>query len=120
MVIEELESRIAKFLRKGVVVAGVVIGIGWIISLTKMGDPFSGLQVYSKLSLMTQLELAFMDQDFGKMISYLGLVMLISLPLIRVVLTVYLFLKQKEFVMAGIGLAVLMGLLASFSLGIEL
>lgn len=120
MEMENLELKIAKFLRYGVIVAGVVIAVGWIMAFDPSQNPLTSLSTYSRIDLFTQLELAFMDQNFGKLISYIGLGILISLPVIRVVLSTFIFLKQKEFLMAGIGLAVMIGLLVSFSFGIEL
>ena len=120
MRIEDLELRIAKFLRLGVVVAAAIIALGWLLSFKAEPEPFSSLKTYHQIDLFTQLELAFMDQNFGKLISFMGLIALISLPVIRVIFSTFLFVKQKEFIMAMIGSIVLIGLLISFSFGIEL
>jgi uncharacterized membrane protein len=120
MNIEELEFRIAKFLRSGVIVAAVIIAVGWILTFKAEPEPFSSLKTYQQIDVFTQMELAFMDQNLGRLISYLGLIVLISLPVIRVIFSTFLFIKQKEFIMATIGSIVLLGLCLSFSFGIEL
>lgn len=116
---ETLEFKIAKFLRAGVVLAGIVIGTGWILSFKGGADPFLRLKVYEPLNFIDSLQANVILQNWGKLIAYLGLVILISLPVIRVFLSVILFIKQKEKIMALIGLMVLIGLILSFSMGVE-
>ncbi len=116
--IVSMEVRIAKFLRAGVVVSGIFITIGWLWSFKSDYDPFAPLQSYSPLSLMDSLEVSFMLKYWGRIVSYIGLIILISLPVLRVFLSVILFIKQKEKTMALIGAIVLIGLILSFSLGV--
>ena len=116
--LERMELKISKFLRAGVVVSGFFIAVGWVWSFKSDVDPFAYLQTYHPLSLMDHLEISFMLEYWGKMVSYFGLALLISLPVIRVFLSVILFIKQKEKAMALIGATVLIGLVLSFSLGV--
>ena len=118
--IEELELKIAKFLRYGILVAGLLIFIGWAINFEWSGNPFARFQVYSHAQMSDLVEVSFMAQDWGILISYVGLFALISLPIIRVLLTAVLFVKQKEYTLAMIAVFVLSGLITSFALGIEL
>lgn len=118
--IESLELKIAKFLRIGVIIAGVIMFAGWMAQFKFNGDPFFNFQTYDHIPLQDLIGLHLHRQHWGALLSYLGLAALISLPLIRVLLTAILFLRQKEFALALIALTVLMGLIFSMYLGIEL
>lgn len=117
--LETMEFKIAKFLRGGVIFSGIIIAIGWGMSFKADSDPFANLQTYSSLNLVDSLQMNAILQNWGKLIAYLGLTILISLPVLRVFLSVLLFIKQKEKTMALIGAIVLIGLILSFSLGVE-
>jgi len=117
--LERMELKISKFLRVGVLISGITIAAGWIWSFDPNADPFANLQTYRPLNLMDSFEISFMLQYWGRMLCYLGLFFLISLPVIRVLLSILLFIKQKEKAMALIGAIVLVGLILSFSLGTE-
>ena len=117
--LETMELKISKFLRIGVIVAGAIIAIGWVMSFKPDSDPFANLQTYSSFNLVDSLQMHAILQNWGKIISYFGLTILISLPVTRVFLSVILFIKQKEKAMALIGAIVLIGLILSFSLGVE-
>jgi uncharacterized membrane protein len=118
--IESLELKIAKFLRVGVIVAGIIMFAGWITQFQLTGNPFFNFETYDKIPLIELLQFHLYRKHWGVLLSYAGLFSLISLPLIRVLLTAILFLKQKEFILALIAFTVLIGLLISMSLGIEL
>jgi uncharacterized membrane protein len=115
----KMELKISKFLRNGVVVSGIIIAIGWAMSFKPDSDPFASLQTYESFNLIDSLQMHAILQNWGKLISYLGLTILISLPVLRVFLSMILFITQKEKTMALIGAIVLIGLILSFSLGVE-
>lgn len=115
-----LELRIAQFLRFGVILAGLILLSGWIINFDISEDPFYILQNYSKIPFFDLAEFYFLDQRIGVLVIYFGLIVLISLPLIRVFLMAILFLYSKEYLMAFISFLVLAGLIFSFSFGIEI
>ena len=115
--LERMELKISSFLRWGVFLCGAVIGIGWILAFKSANDPFKNLQTYHQISLINHLEIAFMLEEWGRLLSFMGLGLLILLPVMRVFLSIILFLKQNEKTMALIGAMVLIGLLVSFSLG---
>lgn len=117
--IETMELKISKFLRWGVLISGVVITIGWLMSFKADSDPFEPLRTYRSYSLIDSIQMNALLENWGKIIAYLGLTFLISLPVIRVFLSIILFIKQKEKTMALIGAIVLIGLMLSFSLGVE-
>lgn len=117
--INTMELKIAKFLRGGVILSGIIIAIGWAMSFKAASDPFIPLQTYSHLNLVDSIQMQAILQNWGKIIAYFGLTILISLPVIRVFLSILLFIKQKEKAMAILGTIVLFGLILSFSLGIE-
>lgn len=118
--IEELELKISKFLRFGVLLAGFVILVGWLFNFQWSENPFAEFAQYRHVQLADALMVYSQNGDWGSLISFIGLFILISLPIIRVFLTTLLLLKQKEFLLGFIALAVLVGLLISFSLGIEI
>lgn len=118
--IESLELKISKFLRGGVFLAGAVMFVGWIWKLKWKGNPFFNFEVYDRIPFTDLIKQHIYLKDWGLLVSYAGLLILISLPLIRVLLTAILFIRQKEYMLAGIALIVLTGLSASLFLGIEL
>lgn len=118
--IASLELKIAKFLRGGVFLAGAVMFVGWIWKTKWSGNPFFNFEVYDRIPFKDMIQHHLYQGDWGTLVSYAGLLILISLPLIRVLLTAILFVKQKEYTLAGIALLVLSGLTASILLGIEL
>jgi len=118
--LEALEIKTSKFLRAGVVVAGILIAIGWIGNWNSSTDPLFTFKTYDQISLFDILRLHIRNGDWSVLICYSGLATLISLPLIRVLLTMVLFIKQKEIILATISFAVLLGLLISMALGIDL
>lgn len=118
--LELLELQISKFLRFGVLVAAVFMLVGWISQLIFQDHSFELLKTYHSVSLGDTLATAFSHNQWSELIAYLGLIILISLPITRVFLTAFLFLKQKEYLLAGIASFVLIALIVSFSLGIEL
>lgn len=118
--INDLELKIAKFLRVGVIVAGAIMLVGWVMKFKLHGNVFVNFETYDKLSLITLLKHHYAIKDWGVLLSYGGLFALISLPLIRVILTAYLFFRQKEFILAGIATFVFTALIMSMCLGIDL
>lgn len=117
---ESLELKISKFLRAGVIVAGIFLLIGWLSNFFHHGFSIQLLQVYHSVTLIDSINIIIANKDWGDLIAYIGMGILILLPITRVFLTAYLFLKQKEYLLAGIAAFVMIALLVSFSLGIEL
>lgn len=117
---EELEIKIALFLRYGVFIAGFVMFVGWAMNFKFSGDPYFGFSTYDQIPLMDLIDHYIRRKNWGALVSYSGLALLISLPLIRVLLTMILFLKQKENTLAGVAFIVFAGLMVSLFLGIEL
>lgn len=118
--LENLELKISKFLRYGVLVAGFFLAIGWISQFSLTENPYEHFKFYDYLPLQDILKHYVQHKQWGILISYVGLGLLISLPLIRVMLTAFLFIKQKEYHLAAIASLVLICLLISFSFGIDL
>jgi uncharacterized membrane protein len=118
--IEEAEKTISQFLRAGVVVSGTLIFIGWISELNWHGNIFFTFEIYDQISLIDLLRLHLYREHWFPIISYVGLAALISLPLIRVLLTSVLFFRSKEYKLGFIALIVFLGLSFSIGLGMEL
>lgn len=117
--IESLELKISKFLRVGVLLAAVFMFIGWMMQFKLTANPFFSFSIYDQIPFTDLLQHHLYRKNWGALISYLGLIILISLPVIRVALTGFLFLRQKEFILAGIAFLVLFGLVISFVFGFE-
>lgn len=115
--LEILELKIAKFLRWGVLFSGLLIFGGWLWELKWTADPFYSFRHYSLFPLENILRIYHKNGHWGILVTYAGLVSLISLPIIRVILTAYLFFRQKDFRLGFIALSVLVSLLVSFLLG---
>ena len=118
--LESLELKISTFLRIGVIMAGLFMFTGWIVHLVMQGPSLEALRSYHAITLDETLRSAITSRAWSEIIAYLGLIILIALPLIRVFLTAFLFIKQKEYLLASIASVVLIALVISFSLGIEL
>lgn len=118
--IESLELKIAKFLRVGVIFAGLIMFVGWATQFKFDGNPFFNFQTYDHIPLQDLIGLHIHRKHWGALLSYMGLATLISLPIIRVFLTAVLFIRQKEFLLSFVALTVFGGLIFSMLLGIEL
>lgn len=118
--LESIELMIAKFLRYGVIFAGIVLFIGWMLQIDFAHNVYSGFMQYSQEDLIHRLSKAFSAQDWGVLVSYLGLLILISLPFIRVLLTAVVFIFEKDFLMASCAILVVFGLILSVSLGFQI
>lgn len=115
-----LELRISYLLRYGVLLAGLFLFIGWMVSLVTHGDLLSTFSVYTPVSLPETTRIALAANDWGKLTALFGLGLLVTLPVVRVLLTGFLFLKEKDYLLAVLAFVVFAVLIASFSLGIEL
>jgi len=118
--LHSLELKISKLLRWGVLMAGALMAIGWLSFLDFSQNPLLAFHDYKNESLQQSLQSAIDSHQWGLLIAYAGLTLLISLPLLRVLMTAILFIKQKEKVLAIIAFFVFAILILSFSLGIEL
>lgn len=117
----ELEIKISYILRYGVFLSALFLGIGWGGNL--LSGQSQGLyhyQTYQPISFVQQLEQALTQKQWFVLLSYIGLAILISLPLIRVLLTGILFARHKEKAMSFMAFAVFAILIGSFCLGIDL
>jgi uncharacterized membrane protein len=115
-----LELKISLLLRWGVLLAGAFMLIGWATLLDFSQNPLAAFHDYKGESLHDSLQNALTNNQWGLLMAYAGLLLLISLPLLRVLMTAVLFAKQKERVLAVIAFFVFATLIFSFSLGIEI
>ena len=118
--LESLELKISKFLRAGVLVAGTLLATGWIANLFGGRGGLTALATYRAVPLREDLADAIARGEYARLISYVGLAVLIALPFTRVVLTAVLFWRRREWVLAGIATFVAAALVASIALGIDL
>ena len=120
MSLHDLELLISYFLRWGVSFAGLTILFGWLWMLSKDTQQLTTFTEYQPQPLIETLHWALLTNDRPVLMCILGLIILVTLPVLRVFLTGALFFKQKEFRLGTIALAVFTILVASFLLGIEL
>lgn len=118
--IETLEYRTALFLRSGVFLAGTLMFVGWLGLFSWNENPFYHYSQYDPIPFIDLLAYHIRRRDWAFLICYAGLAVLILIPLIRVLLTFFLFLKQKEKLLALIALIVFLSLIFSMLLGIDL
>ncbi|HXH76799.1 MAG TPA: DUF1634 domain-containing protein [Bacteriovoracaceae bacterium] len=116
---EHIELRISRFLRLGVMIAGLLIAIGWVFNLKLSGDLFSQFKTYDPIPLQNFWLYHYNQGNWSRLLCYVGLFSLISLPVIRVILTGILFFKQKDFLLAFFAGLVFLGLIISFSFGFQ-
>ncbi len=112
-----LELFIAKFLRYGVLLAGLLLFVGWMMQIDFQHNTFAAFSQYRPNPLSNALHVAFAEGRWGLLIAYAGLGVLISLPIIRVALTALVFLSEKDYALAACAGLVLIGLATSFALG---
>ncbi|MBC7371727.1 MAG: DUF1634 domain-containing protein [Bdellovibrionaceae bacterium] len=115
-----LEYRISKLLRYGVMLAGALMFVGWMSMLDFTQNPLLAFHDYREVTFVHSIGYAWRDKVWGLLTAYAGLILLISLPLSRVLMTAILFWRQKERLLSGIAFFVFAALIISFSLGIEL
>ncbi|MEK2645649.1 DUF1634 domain-containing protein [Bdellovibrio sp. BCCA] len=118
--LHQLEIRISQFLRGGVLFAGALLFVGWVWMLINSGDVLSTFSEYHPQSLSESIQWALIMNDRALLMSFFGLVVLVTLPVIRVLMTGILFIRQKDYRLAIMAFAVFFVLIASFTLGIDL
>lgn len=118
--LHQLEIRISQFLRGGVLFAGALLFVGWVWMFINSGDVLSTFNEYHPQSLSESIQWALIMNDRALLMSFFGLVVLVTLPVIRVLMTGILFIRQKDYRLAIIAFAVFFVLVASFTLGIDL
>lgn len=118
--LHQLELKISYALRLGVIFSGLFIAIGWIWMLISHGVQLDSFSTYQAVSFKQSLQMAFLKKDYSWFVAGFGLSALVTLPLIRVFMTAFLFLKQKDFILAGIAFLVFATLIFSFFQGYEI
>jgi uncharacterized membrane protein len=103
-----------------VLLAGVLIAVGWAMKFRLNVNPFFNFQTYDPIPLQELVSFHRQRGDYAALISYAGLLVLICLPLFRVLFTAYLFVRQKEFALASIAGGVFLALILAMRLGVEL
>lgn len=112
-----LELKISKLLRVGVMVVAALLSVGTVLMWTSNHDMLANFSHYAPEPLIEKIHWALLLNDRGTLISIAGLSILVSLPILRVFLTGILFLKQKEYQLSLIAMLVFVSLLLSFLLG---
>lgn len=111
--LKSIELVIGKVLRIGVIVAAIIILFGLLLYI------FTGNSGYGSGIYPTTFHAIFSGLLAGKAFAFimLGLFVLILTPVLRVVVSIYSFYKEKDFLYVGITTFVLVILLVSFFIG---
>lgn len=128
MSIHRSEMLIGKLLRYGVIVAGLVIGFGWVLSLAMGARAEHSAEILSRLRLGESVEapLAYHSAaEFGSSLASfqpnawmtLGIAFLIALPILRVALTIGVFWSEKDRIFVALSSIVFAILMLSLFLG---
>lgn len=117
--LSRLELKISFFLRYGVFVSAAFLFVGWMGQIFQSSDRLSHFQIYRPEPLEMIIQKALSLSDYPMLSAVLGLAILVSLPIIRVFLTAYLFIQSKDWYLAAMALFVSAILCLSFFLGIE-
>jgi uncharacterized membrane protein len=117
---EQVEQLVGRLLQVGVTISAVVVLAGGILYLVEHGRSPADHRVFR--SEPTDLRSLWgIGADAGDLRSrgliQLGLVLLIATPVARVALTVFAFLRQRDFIFVGVTLLVLTILLYSLFSG---
>jgi uncharacterized membrane protein len=118
--VDSLELFIANFLRYGVLFAGALMFIGWMSEISFSTDTFARFSNYEDVRLVASLHRLFELKRWGLLTSYAGMLALISLPVLRVLMTLVVFAKKRDRAMAILSGLVLAGLALSVVLGFEI
>jgi uncharacterized membrane protein len=118
---EDLEYKISLFLRRGVMFSACLLAVGLLGQLffSDHGQSLFLYQNFKVVPFSNRIQTALMEKNWFSLFSCAGLVVLISLPMIRVALTGILFWKNKERTMSFMALLVFSILVLSLFLGID-
>jgi uncharacterized membrane protein len=105
-----VEIAVGRLLRIGVLAASGVIALGGILNLLRHGmEPVTWERFHGEPAALRTLsgilEAALAAQ--GKGIIQLGLMLLIAVPVVRVAISAFLFVRKRDFVFAALTTAVL-------------
>lgn len=114
---QEFNAIIAKVFRYGIITVGILLAVGWVSQLQWTENIFTSYQSYQEKPLQITLDSAYEQEKWGLLLSYLGLAILICLPVVRVMISSILFAKRKEYRMMLLSLLVFTGLILSLVLG---
>jgi uncharacterized membrane protein len=110
--IEEMEIVISKFLRIGVILSGLIIFIGFAMFLITGNSGYDNTFPTNPITIL---------QGFVEVKSYAiiltGLLILIATPVLRVGVSIIVFIKEKDFLYVKITSLVFVILIISFLLG---
>lgn len=115
---QKLELKISHLLRAGVVVSGILLCVGWLWMWFRQGDVLHSFSEYKNpISFYENIQWAILMDDRATLVSLIGLLILVALPVIRVLMTGVLFFYRKEYRLGVMALLVFVALLSSFFLG---
>ena len=113
---QQIDERVAKILRYGVITAAIVTSIGMALYLFQMGNKVPDFHQAPIHSTTFKSYLALLDywqNNPEQSLVILGLAILVATPIVRVMFSAYAFAKQHDKIYVAITLTVLSILLYS-------
>jgi uncharacterized membrane protein len=118
--LHKLELTISKLLRIGVLISGIFLLLGWLGLWLKNGDTLKNFTNYHPEPFLHSFSVAIQSGNIYLILAQVGMILLVCLPLLRVLMTGILFVKQKDNILAIFAFLVFIALVASFYLGVEI
>ncbi len=103
---------ISRLLRSGVIISAILVVIGMGIAIVHHPASLIGMKIHSPREVVRAIR-----DGHGQGIAMLGLLLLIATPVMRVAVSIAIFLRERDFTFVAITTAVLLLLLLSFVLG---
>jgi len=117
--VEKLERLIAKFIKGSVILTSLLLITSLALSFRFESNTFFNFQTYDPIPLIDLLRYYLKNNDWGALVSYAGLFILLLTPFIRVFITTVGFLWRKEFLLSLASFLILTGLLTGLFLGTQ-
>lgn len=116
--LHKLELKVSYLLRVGVLVSGMLLCLGWLWMLIRNGSVLNKFSEYSTpVPFFESIQWALIENDRAILISFIGLIVLVALPVFRVFMTGVLFFWRGEYRLGFMALFVFIALVSSFFLG---
>lgn len=115
-----MNKKLSELLRYGVLTSGLLMLLGWLSTLDFNKKSLPSLSEYqTSASLVTILPQAIEQSQWGLLLSYAGLALLVALPVFRVFVTIPFFIKQNEKILAFAAAFVFVILIVNFAISLD-
>jgi uncharacterized membrane protein len=112
---EAIEKGIGRLLTWGVRIATVALGLAWAIQILSNATPWETFANYEPAPWTFE---RVSQAGLADGLAYFGLIVLVSVPFLRVLYGVLAFLKQGEWILSSLSALVFLGLATGLFLGL--